>query len=182
MRALLFLLILIPTFNFKLNGQTNCIMSNVPQISQINSQWCWAASIQMILKSNNITYDQCQIVQEIMPNVCGACPTSCAGSTNCSQSLCVDKLSVLLNYFCLNSIYSNGSTISWNKIKQQCSDKTPFIVGVYDPGTSIKCNDICSFSHYVVGRGYRKISNNYYIQVRDPYKDCSGFFISEVRN
>lgn len=132
--------------------------------SQRNSNWCWAASIQMIMNYYGIDITQEQIVSRSygrdpygnLPNWTGNLKVISANLNNWSVDNSGRKYSVQ------SSLYSGAPTPSY--LIQELSEQHPVLIG-YRSGTGGHAVIITAVSYISTASGPRILS----IVVRDPW-------------
>lgn len=157
-------------------GQT---ILNVKPIVQRDPSWCWAATMEMVIKyRGNDTLDQCEIVQNFNKgSICNCPETNCScpqclscSSSNCSGGVTIAQLKSRLSTFAFNC--QKKTTLSWNNIKAQINNGLPFILSLG-----------CESGHLVTVRGFKKLpktSRLKFMIVNDPFC-CAGSSIAEIR-
>jgi len=171
---------------------------DVPVIGQKNTQWCWAASMEMIdqFHTNNTSIlTHCDFVNTFekfkiwrnspmtyMPNI-QCCNSHCLVSSQCNQPMLYSKRGKNIDYQYMDLLFSyfnyeshediNTSLMDWQNIQDEINACRPFIM-MLNKGES---KDL--YSHAVVAKGYFIDGNTKYVIVNDPQKlgssTCDGF-------
>ena len=161
---------------YSLCGYSQTKSLNVTHVTQKDGTWCWAATIEMILKFHNNSTNQCKIANYHFSKSC-TCGGSC-GSTGlkCIGNLASQNFKYLFQHYGYSA--TPNTNIDWAVVKQQITDSSPFVIGVNPASNS----NNCTLTHYVVGKGYREASDESlnFILADDPIV-CGGIYSTEIR-
>ena len=167
----------------KIVAQTSVL--NVPLISQEASKWCWAASMEMIIKFNDpsSTATQCNFAQKYFrldnPNCDCAlmgCPsntttcTSTPSSCNRGMDLMVNyttKYAKIFNLFGYYAIQVN-TPMSFDEVKTQINSCMPFTLTVSGYNSGVSSSQV----HVLVAKGYHSGNEKNWVIINDPLLDC----------
>jgi hypothetical protein len=131
------------------------------------SQWCWAASGQMVMETLHHGTNQCTQVNRALGrtdcacNACGAGPAS----MECDQNGWPE-----FSAYGFTSRHTRDEALSWDKVKKQVSDEPscenkPFAFTWRWPGGG---------GHMMVANGYSVVDGERYVSVVDPWMPCQG--------
>lgn len=156
---------------------------NVPLISQKQSNWCWAASIEMIEKYHNInsTTSQCQILnfyQKIRgKDTCNFDICKCNSIQNCDYELQIvdgmlngsQYLERILDTLSFHHSSLTNITLDWDSIKAQIDQCLPIILIIHREALSGIGN---AGQHAIVIDGYLDRDCERYLLIKDPWETC----------
>ncbi len=144
---------------------TSCWSNFYKNISlQQNSQWCWAAGLQMVLAHNEIKMEQCEIVSSFY--AIPACQNPALSNFparsmyDLANYLCNDTFSGNVRFSCT---CINGDLLM-NSIKAEIDNCRPIMV-------EIKTSPFSNSTHLILLTGYyyEAYSNVLWLTVVDPY-------------
>lgn len=140
---------------------------NVPWIKQEQTQWCWAACAQMVLRySGNLTVRQCDFVNWLF----GLSDCCAAGSTSlCNRPCQVADVCRVYSAFGLRCSYSNG-TVSFGGLQFEIDQGRPVEAGLAWTGGG---------GHVVIVRGWYDDGK---IHVNDPWYGHGAIPYSDLVN
>jgi hypothetical protein len=134
------------------------------------SQWCWAASGQMVMETLHHGQNQCtQVNHQLNRSDCGCSQCSVAApaatSVACDQSGWPE-----FEDYGFRSHHTRDEALSWDQLRKQVSDEPscdnkPFAFTWRWPGGG---------GHMMVVNGYRVIDGERYVSVIDPWAPCHG--------
>lgn len=166
---------------------------DVPLIGQRNSNWCWAAGIEMIATFHNKTLTgQCDLVKDlivfqhhknnnqphdgIFPNLCCIDYCSGTGTPTCNYTIDHSKRGGKIGYQYMDMIFSKNGFFSiedtrtdlldWNAIKREIEACRPFLVFLHKADNASDPDD-----HVVTVKGYYEMLNSQYILANDPIEN-----------
>ncbi len=185
--VLLIALLLISFFVWKSIEPSPKIMGkalHVDIIAQQNYNWCWAAGIQMFLKSYDIpVVEQIDMAKLILPfeskaDTCHFCTNSPACNLNISTSVsndCYnttlgdDKLDTMFQTYAkkLDIVIKPCSDFKWDTLKSRIDNKNVIL---------LKYHETDSFygDHYVLITGYLETNGFKLMMAKDPWLPCKG--------
>ena len=182
--------------NFTLKAQLKTL--DVPLYGQQNNSWCWAASIQMVLKSYNVLYSQQSIVNKYnrlngftQKLGCYGCSSNPCILDNFETLPCSNPESELVSKErdrCINPnsftnlISAHSFTMNWNLDCVNYSfnyysnkiDKGNPIITFIQHHLNSKDASEKGFNHAIVVIGYFISNSKKYLIVNDPWKLCGG--------
>lgn len=168
---------------------------NLLPIGQKKSNWCWAASMEMVMSYHNNTKGQCVLAHELQvlqvlgygpgtsgtPGIC--CYNNCDpdpldySNLNCNSTIpfskrdgdlniqYTDKLFARNKYHSVESVHTE--IMDYDAVKKEILACRPFLIFINKLDTSIK--DI-PYYHTVVGKGNTEFLNDQFVLVNDPQK------------
>ncbi|MEM7725857.1 MAG: papain-like cysteine protease family protein [Cyanobacteria bacterium P01_A01_bin.45] len=139
-------------------GGASSVLVNFPEIIQEQSEWCWAACIQMVLKyvDNSDSTTQCKIVSQGL-GISGCCNN--LSSSICNKPLQVPKVKEEWEKNGFSSIY-NEFAIQFPTVVNEINQGRPIEIGWKYNGPG---------GHALLIVGYDK--NNEKLFVNDPRLD-----------
>jgi hypothetical protein len=177
MRKTIYILLILVGFWQEIIAQTYL---NVPLISQKQSNWCWAASIEMIVKYHNFNsrITQCQILTIYQEERHGESPCT-FDSCECGINVCnlelerttgmgitpyVDSVFDRIGF----ELQKSYEPLSWETIKNQIDNCQPIVLIIdrrilYGTNTGL---------HALVIDGYLENSCEKYLLIKDPWETC----------
>ena len=174
---------------------------NVPPIGQLNSRWCWAASMEMVTSFHGSTLTQCDFATRYyefkkwrfqnMTNVIsipnGCCNTPCNGTTPnslCNKTIYFSKRDGKVNLHYMDLIFSSFGYSSiedvdtpwmtWGNIEKEIKACRPFMILLNKLDKRVQPT---MYNHVVVAKGYYDTGVDKYVLVNDPQAgpaSCSG--------
>lgn len=124
---------------------------NVPQIAQTQSNWCWAASGEMVMDYLGTNVSQCDEANKRLNR------TDCCNSP--TPSACNSPGWPEFDKYYFNSTYLDG-TLSWSSLKTEIDNKRPVAFSWHWDGTNT--------GHMMVARGYKTVNSVNYVDINDP--------------
>lgn len=142
------------------------IIGNVPNglRPQETSNWCWAATTQMLAQHLNISVNQCDLANHRF-NQNNCCNAQNPG-TSCPKTVDCNRPGWLELDFAGVAFSETGTALSFDALKKQifCSKKP---MG-YAYGTS------GVVGHVLIIKGYVTVASTSYVVLNDPWNPCTG--------
>ncbi|MEP7195306.1 MAG: papain-like cysteine protease family protein [Saprospiraceae bacterium] len=136
-------------------------------ISQKQSNWCWAACSEMVMKhfdpSGN--YAQCeQAVRALNPNQVsqtsiGSCCQAATGNLECNHTNW--PIFEMYNFKCSDT-YTCSDYLSWEDMLNQIDSSKPLC---------LTYNWTCGGAHMIIMSGYQIVNNQLLVHLLDPYSE-----------
>ena len=151
-KSLLVIASLFFTINM-VNGQA--VSANVEVVMQTQSNWCWAANSECVLRYYGVIKKQCEIV-----NFKQAKTTCCTGPSSCNQTSEMPPIQKIITDFggIASKVYTGALSVS--QITTILGDKRPFIIG---------CMWSAGGGHVLVGCAYNSSTSK--LTVMDPWQN-----------
>lgn len=176
----------------------------IPEIGQEDTQWCWAASMNMIINFHNDGFNvptQCDLAKryhEIKNTTRNShnpsftypvdCCPPCNGNGGCNSTIQFSKRNSYINhsYFDLLFSYFGFTSVEdvetpdmgWNEIVQEIESCRPFIILLqkyFIEDSFVGPPDTVTYNHAVVAKGFFNDNvNNKWIIINDPETAMSG--------
>ena len=133
---------------------------NIRHVAQRQSNWCWAASAQMVLEHCGRIASQCEIANRLLAKyICCVLPKLC--NVGCNSG----GVSQIYNLFGIGSTYSVG-TLPFASIQAEINANRPVEVGVaWDGGGG---------GHLAIISGWEQDTSGDWVRVNDPDPTISG--------
>jgi len=179
MRKTIYTLLILVGFLQGVSAQTYL---NVPLISQKQSNWCWAASIEMIMKYHNFNsrITQCDILEiyqlKAGRGTCNFSTCDCDNLNVCNAPIELlndanaptENLEKILDDLQYNVTLTPNS-LEWNNIKSQIDQCQPIIVFVVRG--NLRATE--GGQHTLVIDGYLERDCEHYLLIKDPWETCN---------